>query len=74
MANSDKSSKQEKPNHSGHVEFPDGKFAVYVHFTHAELRQIQDHCNGMRINMSRWIANLIKDELLLQQNYEDTEK
>ena len=56
------------------MEFPDGKFAVYVYFTHAELRQLQDHCNGMRINMSRWITNLIRDELLLQKTYEDTEE
>ena len=54
----------DKPNRSPYLESTDkGKFAVYVFFTKAELEQLEFHCNRQRINMSKWIANLVKEEL-----------
>lgn len=69
MANSDKS---ERPNHTNAMEMGKGKFGVYVTFTHDELQKIQAHCNGMRINMSKWISQLIKDELMLVDIMDET--
>jgi hypothetical protein len=66
MANSD------RPNHSGALEATKGKYAVYAFFTKEELEKIQAHCDGMRINMSKWMANLIRDELMLVSIMEDT--
>jgi hypothetical protein len=65
MANSKQSS--DKPNHSSALEMSNGKYAVYVMFTREELESIQAHCNGMRINMSKWISILIKEELALNE-------
>lgn len=66
MANSKyDSDKSERPNHTHALEMGKGKFGVYVTFTHEELEKIQAHCNGMRINMSKWISNVIKDELMM---------
>lgn len=63
MANS--KSDSDRPNHANAMEMGKGKYGVYVTFTHEELQRIQAHCNGMRINMSKWISGIIKDELML---------
>lgn len=57
-----------KPNRSPYLESTEkGKFAVYVFFTKDELEQIEFSCNRKKVNMSKWIANLVKDELLLEE-------
>ena len=63
MANS--KSDADRPNHANAMEMGKGKYGVYVTFTKDELERIQAHCNGMRINMSKWISGIIKDELML---------
>lgn len=67
------SEKSDRPNHYNATEFPKGKFGVYVTFTRDELERIQAHCNGMRINMSKWMSKLICDELMLTDLF-DTSK
>jgi len=55
-----------KPNRTPYLESNEkGKFAVYVFFTKEELEQIEFACNRRKVNMGKWIANLVKDELLL---------
>ena len=66
MANS------ERPNHTQSLEMGKGRYGVYVTFTHDELQKIQAHCNGMRVNMSKWISQLIKDELMLVDIMDET--
>jgi hypothetical protein len=57
--------KSEKPNYSSAMEMGKGKYGVYVTFTKEELEKIQAHCNGMRVNLSKWISNMVRDELML---------
>jgi hypothetical protein len=59
------SDRSDRPNHVNALEAGKGKYAVYVFFTKEELERIQAHCNGMRINMSKWISGMVKDELML---------
>lgn len=55
-----------KPNKSQYLESTDkGKFAVYVFFTKQELQELEYHCNNRRMNISKWIAGLVKEELAL---------
>lgn len=55
-----------KPNRTPYLESTEkGKFAVYVFFTMEELEQIEFACNRRKVNMSKWISNLVRDELLL---------
>ena len=57
-----------KPNDTDHIESTDsGKYAVYVFFTKAELQRIQKHCNKSRKHMGRGMADLIRDELMLEE-------
>ncbi len=58
-------SDNDKPNHANALEMGKGKYGVYVTFTKEELEKIQAHCNGMRVNLSKWISNMVRDELML---------
>ena len=65
----------DKPNKSNYPESTEsGKYVVYVFFTKLELKQIERHCNGMRKNMSRWIADLIREELQLQERMHELDE
>ena len=61
----DKSERSDRPNHNSAMEMGKGKYGVYVTFTKEELEKIQAHCNGMRVNLSKWISNMVRDELML---------
>lgn len=56
-----------KPNHTPYLESTEkGKFAVYVFFTKEELEQLEFVCNRRRVNMAKWIRELVKEELQLE--------
>lgn len=64
----------DKPNKTPYLESPErGKFAVLVFFTKQELKELELHCNREKINISKWILSLVKDELSYYDEESDDE-
>lgn len=61
-----------KPNRTPYLESTDkGKFAVYVFFTKRELEHLEFCCNRKKINISKWISDLVRDELSMEDGSDD---